>query len=245
MRRAGCPREAGPLHRIRIHLAITVAQSGIREQSRRRPLDRERHVVARSPRCLGPVEMRRGIEIAGQKDRRAVDSEPAQCRQRLGFHGARALFNGEHVGERAAVPCGAEPGRTVREVYVRDRDDLARPHHDPRVHGIAVECGDRVRRRPLLRAFTAARVEDRPAREQPSTRVDVRHAGSFGNSLEVAVGFLQADDIGIRGAYGLADLGEADLLAAVPDVEGHHPQRHRRGRGRVVGARIDRNGCRQ
>jgi hypothetical protein len=129
VRRAGCPRETGPLHRIRIYLAIAVPQAGIGEHSRRRPLDRQRHIVARAPRRLGPVEVRRTVEIAGQEDGRAVDGEPAQGRQRLCFHDARALFNGEHVGECAAVPRGGKPGRAVREVDVGDRDDLAGPHH--------------------------------------------------------------------------------------------------------------------
>ena len=78
----------------------------------------------------------------------------------------------------------------------------------------------------VLASLTRTRVEDRPARQQATARIDVRHPGSLGDRIEIAVRLLDPDDVGISRADRLAYLCKAHLLAAIPDVEAHHAQGH-------------------
>ena len=67
--------------------------------------------------------------------------------------------------------------------------------------------------------------KERIAGDQVQAVVDVRQTRSGGEPAQVALGLLDADDVGLRPADGTCDLVEVDLHAAVPDVGGHHGER--------------------
>ena len=201
MRRARCPGVAGIGDGVRVRLAVTVPKSRVGEQARHSAVEGIRR---------GPVEVGRGIEVARNEHRRAVGREAAERRERPGFCDAYGGFIG-----------------AAGQVDVGHRDDLARAHHHPGVQRAAVERGGRVGRCARLGAHAGTRIEDRPARDESPARIDVGHAGDLGNALEISVGLLHADDVRVGRADRLADLREAHLFAAVPDVERHHAQRHR------------------
>jgi hypothetical protein len=64
-------------------------------------------------------------------------------------------------------------------------------------------------------------VEKGHAADDVPAKVDVRIARGGGEGGGLAVGFLQADNVSVRGAEYLDHLRLADLHTAVPDVEGH------------------------
>src|SRR4026207_1049752 len=92
VRRTRRPGESGIVDRIRMCFAITVAQTRALEQACYRPCKCIRNLGASATRRLGPVVMRRRVEVACQEDRCAFRRKSSQRRERRRLHHAARLL---------------------------------------------------------------------------------------------------------------------------------------------------------
>ena len=142
LRAARRPGEAGHGDRIRMHLAVGVAEARVRVGPADGPVEGERDLRAHGGDRGRPVEVRGRVEVPGQEDGNPLRDEPRQdVELRLGRRQPRPALERVQLLGRGAVP---NPVRAVRgrgEVRVGDRHDLARAELDVDVEPVARRAG--------------------------------------------------------------------------------------------------------
>ncbi len=214
-RGAGGPGEAGPRDGIGVSLPVGVAEAGPLERGGHRPAQRVLHLRPDGGHRRRPVEVRRGVEVAGQEGRHAgsrLARERAEVRADLAQpRGALVL---QHLRRALAVAHELRAIWARGQVDVADRGHAARPHrHVSEAHAAALDGVDRI------------------AGDHMQRLVGVRQSRRVGDPPQVPLWLLYPDHVRAGGLDGVPDTVEVDLYAAVPDVEGHDGERLG-GRGR-------------
>ena len=162
-----------------------------------------------------PVQVRRGVEVAGEERRHAAGALPGQRAEvRADLAEPRLALVLQHLGRTLAVAHQLRPVRARRQVHVGDCHHPARADRDvAEAHPAALHRIDRV------------------VRDQVQRLVRVGHPRRVRDAPEIALGLLDPHHVRTRRPDRLADPVELNLSAAVPDVEGHHGERVGRGRG--------------
>jgi hypothetical protein len=105
-------------------LAIGVAHPDAGERAAHRPGEREANHRALPRYGRRPVEVGRGVEVAGEERRHAGGDEAPQRPQVRAQEGqADAPLEGEQLGARRAVAGGVRAVRIGGEMRVGERDD--------------------------------------------------------------------------------------------------------------------------
>ena len=123
------PREPGHRDRVRMHLSVGVAEPRIGQSLGDRPDDRVADLLADRVDRGGPVEVRRGVEVAGEEHGHPVVGQTGEdVELPLDRGQARRALEVEHRAARLAVAHPVRAVRIGRQVDVRDRDEPSRGH---------------------------------------------------------------------------------------------------------------------
>ena len=130
MRGGGVPAvqvSPGRSHRVRVRLAVRVAEPSVGERGRHRPAQRVFHLRPHGSHGGRPIQVRRGVEVAGEERRHAAGALPGQrpeVRADLAEPGLALVL--QHLGRDSCRRARA-PARTGSTAGARWRSATTRP----------------------------------------------------------------------------------------------------------------------